>query len=102
MPRFQGENLRRNLELVEALREIAEGIGATVPQLALAWVLSRGEEIVPVVGARTRDQLRDALAALELELRTEELERLERAVPAEAVAGDRYAEAQMANLDSER
>ncbi len=102
MPCFQGENLRRNLELVEALREIADGIGGTVPQLALAWVLSRGKDIVPLAGARTRQQLADALGALELQLSADELERIERAVPTEAVAGDRYAEAQMAHLDSER
>jgi aryl-alcohol dehydrogenase-like predicted oxidoreductase len=102
MPRFQGENLRRNLELVEALREIADELGATVPQLALAWVLSRGDDIVPLAGARTREQLADALGALELALSPELLERIERTVPAEAVAGTRYAEAQMAHLDSER
>ena len=65
-------------------------------------MLSRGEEIVPLAGARSREQLGDALGALELELSAGELERIERAVPAEAVAGDRYAEAQMAHLDSER
>jgi aryl-alcohol dehydrogenase-like predicted oxidoreductase len=102
MPRFQGENLRRNLELVESLREIAGEVGATIPQLALAWVLSRGEDIVPLAGARTREQLADALGALELDLSLDALARIERAVPAEAVAGSRYAEAQMAHLDSER
>jgi aryl-alcohol dehydrogenase-like predicted oxidoreductase len=102
MPRFQGENLRRNLELVEALRQLADEIGATVPQLALAWVLSRGEDIVPLAGARTREQLRDALGAVELRLGIDELARIERAVPAQSVAGDRYAEAQMVHLDSER
>jgi aryl-alcohol dehydrogenase-like predicted oxidoreductase len=102
LPRFQGENLRRNLELVEALREIADGLGATIPQLALAWVLSRGRDIIPLAGARTREQLSDALGALELELSADDLERIERAVPAGAVAGGRYAEAQMVHLDSER
>jgi aryl-alcohol dehydrogenase-like predicted oxidoreductase len=102
MPRFQGENLRRNLELVEALRQLADEIGATVPQLALAWVLSRGEDIVPLAGARTREQLRDAVGAVELRLGIDELARIERAVPAQSVAGDRYAEAQMVHLDSER
>ena len=102
MPRFQGENLARNLELVEALRQIARGAGLTVPQLAFAWVLSRGKDIVPLVGARTREQLEDALGALEHGLSQEQLEQIERAVPPGAVAGSRYAEAQMANLDSER
>jgi aryl-alcohol dehydrogenase-like predicted oxidoreductase len=102
LPRFQGENRERNLQLVDRLRELAAAQDATVSQLALAWVLSRGEDIVPLAGARTREQLTDALGALELHLSEAELEQLERAVPAGAVAGDRYAEAQMAHLDSER
>ncbi len=102
MPRFQGENLERNLELVDALRRIAESAGTTVPQLALAWVLSRGSDIVPLIGARTREQLQDALHSLELDLTPEQLAELERAAPSSAVAGTRYAEAQMARLDSER
>jgi aryl-alcohol dehydrogenase-like predicted oxidoreductase len=102
MPRFRGENLRRNLELVEALREIADSIGASVPQLALAWVLSRGDDIIPLIGARTREQLANALGALNIELSQEQLERIEQAVPPDAAAGPRYGEAQMANLDSER
>jgi aryl-alcohol dehydrogenase-like predicted oxidoreductase len=101
MPRFQGENLQRNLELVQRLEEIAREIGATIPQLALAWVLSRGEDIVPLIGARTREQLDDALEALELGLSQDQLAQIENAVPAAAVAGSRYAEAQMAHLDSE-
>lgn len=102
LPRFQGENLEQNLQLVEELRAIADSAGATVPQLALAWVLSRGEDIVPLAGARTREQLTDALGALELELGAEQLEQIGHAAPAEAVAGTRYAEPQMAHLDSER
>ncbi len=102
MPRFQGENLIRNLELVRRLEEMAGEIGATVPQLALAWVLSRGGDIVPLVGARTREQLEDALGALELGLSPEQLAALQAAVPSEAVAGTRYGEVQMADLDSER
>ncbi len=88
MPRFRDENLRRNLELVEQLRAIAEQRGVSPTQLAIAWVLSRGEDIVPLIGARRRDQLTEALGALELQLTSEELERIERAVPADAVAGD--------------
>ena len=102
LPRFQGENLERNLQLVEELRAIGDSAGATVPQLALAWVLSRGEDVIPLVGARTREQLNDALGALELGLTAEQLEQIGSAAPAEAVAGARYAEPQMAHLDSER
>jgi aryl-alcohol dehydrogenase-like predicted oxidoreductase len=101
-PRFQGENLKRNLELVEALRILAAARGVTVAQLAIAWVLTRGEEIVPLVGARRRDRLGEALGSLELSLTSPELSRIEAAVPAEAVAGDRYMAEQMAALDSER
>ena len=101
-PRFTGANLERNLALGEALREVADAKGATVAHLAIAWVLSRGEDIVPLVGARRRDQLAEALGALEIELSPEELEAIERAVPRGAAAGDRYHEQQMATLDSER
>jgi aryl-alcohol dehydrogenase-like predicted oxidoreductase len=101
-PRFAGENLERNLELVETLRTLAAARGATVAQLAIAWVLSRGEEIVPLVGARTRERLAESLGALDLELSRDELMRIEEAFPADAVAGDRYQAEQMAILDSER
>ncbi|MBV9809875.1 MAG: aldo/keto reductase [Solirubrobacterales bacterium] len=102
MPRFQGENLRRNLALVEELRAVADGQGATVAQMAIAWVRSRGEDIVPLLGARRREQLNEALGALELELGAEHLERIEQAIPSGAAAGDRYGAPQMADLDSER
>jgi aryl-alcohol dehydrogenase-like predicted oxidoreductase len=101
-PRFQGENLRHNLDLVEALRKIAEQKGVTVAQIAIAWVLSRGEDIVPLVGARRRDRLAEALGALEVRLDQADLAAIEEAVPAGAAAGDRYPSAQMAHLDSER
>jgi aryl-alcohol dehydrogenase-like predicted oxidoreductase len=101
-PRFQGENLQRNLELVEALRSVAEARGASVAQVAIAWVLSRGEDIVPLIGARRRERLHEALGALELTLDAGDLARIEEAVPAGAAAGDRYAAPQMAMLDSER
>ncbi|MEV5276468.1 aldo/keto reductase [Streptomyces sp. NPDC052811] len=100
-PRFQGENLRHNLGLVEALRKIAEQKGVSVAQIAIAWVLSRGEDIVPLVGARRRDRLTEALGALDVDLSTDDLAAIEAAVPAGAAAGDRYPEAQMAHLDSE-
>ncbi len=101
-PRFSGENLERNLELVEALRGIAEERGATVAQVAIAWVMSRGDDVVPLVGARRRDRLQEALGALDLELSAGDLEAIERAVPAGAAAGERYDDQQMAILDSER
>jgi aryl-alcohol dehydrogenase-like predicted oxidoreductase len=101
-PRFQGDNLRHNLTLVESLRKIAEQKGVSVAQLAIAWVLSRGEDIVPLVGARTRERLGEALGALDVTLDAADLAALEDAVPADAAAGERYAPAQMAMLDSER
>src|SRR5947209_1195319 len=101
-PRFRGENLHHNLDLVGRLRAIAESKGASIAQLAFAWVLSRGDDIVPLLGSRTRAQLEDALGALELNLGPEDLQRLEEAMPAEAVVGERYESAQMARLDSER
>jgi len=100
-PRFQRENLEHNLALVEALREIASDRGVTVAQLAIAWVASRGEDIVPLLGAKRRDQLDDLLGALALKLSGDELGRIERAVPADAVAGLRYPPAVLATLDSE-
>ncbi|MBT2368239.1 aldo/keto reductase [Streptomyces sp. ISL-10] len=101
-PRFQGDNLRRNLDLVEQLRKVAESKGVSVAQTAIAWVLSRGEDIVPLIGARTRTRLAEALGALDVELSADDLAAVEQAVPAGAAAGARYPEAQMAHLDSER
>jgi aryl-alcohol dehydrogenase-like predicted oxidoreductase len=101
-PRFQGDNLRHNLALVEALRAVAEARGATVAQAAIAWVASRGDDIVPLVGARRRDRLAEALGALETRLTADDLAAIEAAVPRGAAAGTRYATAQMAMLDSER
>jgi aryl-alcohol dehydrogenase-like predicted oxidoreductase len=101
-PRFQGANLNHNLSLVDSLREVANAKAATVAQLAIAWVLSRGEDIVPLVGARRRDRLAEAQGALELDLSATDFSEIERAVPADAVAGERYDPRQMAILDSER
>ncbi|MFF9123374.1 aldo/keto reductase [Streptomyces sp. NPDC014889] len=101
-PRFQGENLQHNLDLVDALRKVAEGRGATVAQTAIAWVLSRGEDIVPLIGARTRERLAEALGAVAVTLDEADLAAIEEAVPADAAAGARYPEAQMVHLDSER
>ncbi|MFZ0457752.1 MAG: aldo/keto reductase [Rhodoplanes sp.] len=101
-PRFQGDNVERNLALVEALRAVASAKGATVAQLAVAWVLSRGPGIVPLIGARRRDQLADGLPALALDLSPDDIARIEQAVPSGAAAGDRYPAMQMDHLDSER
>jgi aryl-alcohol dehydrogenase-like predicted oxidoreductase len=101
-PRFGGENLRHNLELVDRLREIAEARGASAAQVAIAWVRSRGADIVPLIGSRRPDQLEEALGALSVQLGPSDLEQIEQALPADAVAGTRYDAPQMANLDSER
>jgi aryl-alcohol dehydrogenase-like predicted oxidoreductase len=101
-PRFQGENLQRNLTLVAALEQVAADRGASTPQLAIAWVLSRGADIVPLIGTKRRDRLAEALGALDLTLSADELAAIEAAVPASAVAGTRYEPAQMAALDSEQ
>ena len=101
-PRFQGDNLRHNLGLVEQLRELAAAHGVSVAQLAIAWVLAQGGDIVPLVGARTRARLAEAIGALDVRLSQDELAAIERAVPKGAVAGDRYSAQGMASLDSER
>ena len=101
-PRFQGENLQRNLTLLAALEEIAASHGVATAQLAIAWVVSRGRDIVPLIGTKRRDRLTEALGALELTLSPDELAAIEAAVPASEVAGDRYDPGQMAALDSER
>jgi aryl-alcohol dehydrogenase-like predicted oxidoreductase len=101
-PRFEGENVDNNLALVEALRAIASAKGATVAQIAIAWVLTQGADIVPLIGARRRDRLDEALGALDVALTAEDLAAIERAVPKGAAAGERYGAAQMAILDSER
>ena len=101
-PRFTADNLTRNRRLVETLRALAAEKGVSATQLAIAWVLAKGESIVPVVGARTVAQLAESLAALPISLSPAELMRMEQAIPASAVAGERYAPPQMQMLDSER
>jgi aryl-alcohol dehydrogenase-like predicted oxidoreductase len=101
-PRFNGENLDRNLSLVEALGAFAQTKGATVAQVAIGWVLSRGSDIVPLVGSRRRDRLTEALGALALELTSEDLARIEQTIPPGAAAGERYAPQVLAHMDSER
>jgi aryl-alcohol dehydrogenase-like predicted oxidoreductase len=100
-PRFQGENLERNLALVDALRSVTEGKGITVAQAAIAWVAAQGADIVPLVGARRRDRLTEALGATEVIFTPEDLAVIEKAIPSGAAAGARYAAPQMKDLDSE-
>ncbi|MDB5409380.1 MAG: aldo/keto reductase [Rhodospirillales bacterium] len=100
-PRFQGENIERNLALVEALRKIAEAKGVSVAPIAIAWVAAQGADIVPLVGARRRDRLQEALGAVDVVLTKDDLSAIETAVPKGAAAGERYAAAQMRELDSE-
>ena len=102
LPRFRGENYEKNQALVNALRSIASSKNATSSQVAIAWVLSRGTDIVPLIGARRRPQLAESLQALDLKLTPDDLAQIERAIPAGAVAGTRYGEEQMRWLDSEK
>jgi pyridoxine 4-dehydrogenase len=101
-PRFQGANLDANLALVEAIRRIADGIGATVAQVAIAWVAAQGSDIVPLVGARRRDRLTEALGALDVKLSADDLAKLAKALPPGAAAGERYPAAALAFMDSEK
>ncbi|SDK82785.1 aldo/keto reductase [Nonomuraea jiangxiensis] len=101
-PRFQDGNLEANLRLVDALTRVAERVGATTSQVAIAWVAAQGQDIVPLVGARRRDRLAESLAAVDLVLDQETLAEIETAVPADAAAGTRYAASQLAHLDSEQ
>jgi aryl-alcohol dehydrogenase-like predicted oxidoreductase len=100
-PRFQGENADRNLALVEALRTVAAARTVSVAQIAIAWVAAQGDDIVPLVGSRRRPQLDEALGALDVTLTVQDLAAIEAAVPKDGAAGERYAPAQMAELDSE-
>jgi aryl-alcohol dehydrogenase-like predicted oxidoreductase len=101
-PRFQGANVDANLGLVASLRQVAEARGLTVAQVAIAWVAVQGQDIVPLVGARRRDRLAEALGALDVILGPEDIAAIEGAVPKDAAAGSRYPSAAMAELDSEK
>jgi len=101
-PRFQGGNVEANLALVESLRKVAEAKGVSVAATAIAWVAAQGTDIVPLIGARRRDQLAEALGALEVTLSPADIVDIERAVPKDAAAGARYPAPAMADLDSER
>jgi aryl-alcohol dehydrogenase-like predicted oxidoreductase len=105
LPRFHGDNVDANLALVERLRTVAERLGVTVAQLAIAWVLAQGREhgdVVTLIGVRTPQRIAQAVDAAALELTVEDLAAVAAAVPLGAVTGDRYAPALMAMLDSER
>jgi pyridoxine 4-dehydrogenase len=101
-PRFDGANIDANLALVDQLRKIADDLGATPAQVAIAWVAAQGQDIVPLVGARRRDRLSEALGALEVKLTGAHLTALAKAFPPGAAAGARYPEAQLAHMDSEK
>jgi pyridoxine 4-dehydrogenase len=101
-PRFQGENLDTNLKLVNSLQQIAARVGATPAQVAIAWVAAQGNDIVPLVGARRRDRLTEALGALNVTLKPAQLAELASAFPPGAAAGARYPEAQLVHMDSEK
>lgn len=101
-PRFQGENLETNLQLVDSLRKLAEARNASVAQIAIAWVLAQGQDIIPLIGARQRRRLDEALGGLDLSLNPEDLAEIENALPSRDVAGQRYNAHQMTMLDSER
>ena len=98
-PRFQGENFQKNLRLVDAVQEMAREKGCTPAQLALAWVLARGRHIVPIPGTRSVDRLAENVAAVEIELTPEDLDRLDRIAPKGTTAGDRYPESAMSMLN---
>jgi pyridoxine 4-dehydrogenase len=101
-PRFQGSNLDANLALVDSLRAIAAEVGASPAQVAIAWVAAQGNDVVPLVGARRRDRLSEALGARDVKLTDAHLAALAKAFPPGAAAGARYPEAQLAHMDSEK
>jgi pyridoxine 4-dehydrogenase len=101
-PRFQGENLDANLTLADSLKKIAESIGATPAQVAITWVAAQGKDIIPLVGARRRDRLTEALGAQQVKLTPAHLAELAKAFPPDAAAGARYPESQLAHMDSEK
>jgi aryl-alcohol dehydrogenase-like predicted oxidoreductase len=101
-PRFSGSNLDANLVLVEKLRAIADDVGASPAQVAIAWVAAQGKDIVPLVGARRRDRLTEALGALDVTLTADHLAALDKAFPPDVAAGSRYADSQLVHMDSEK
>jgi aryl-alcohol dehydrogenase-like predicted oxidoreductase len=102
LPRYSGANYEKNAALVGELARLAQARGVTQVQMAIAWVMTRGEDIVPVLGMRTVKQVDEALGALEIKLSEEECRMLEESVPAAEIAGTRYDKVAMTHLDSER
>jgi aryl-alcohol dehydrogenase-like predicted oxidoreductase len=100
-PRFVGQNRDRNQKLIDSLNTLAREKGISPAQLAVAWVLAKSGNVIPVMGARTRSQLRETLGALDVTLTQDDLDAIERTVPATEVAGTRYGDVQMRQLDSE-
>jgi aryl-alcohol dehydrogenase-like predicted oxidoreductase len=101
-PRFSAANIDRNLALVDKIRAVADDIGASVAQVAIAWVAAQGQDILPVVGARRRDRLTEALGSLDVKLTPAHLRALAEAIPADAAAGGRYPDEHLAHMDSEK
>ncbi len=101
-PRFQGTNVDANLALVEALRQVADAKNTSVAQVAIAWVARQGDDIIPLIGARRREHLAEALGSLDVALTAKDMAAIELAVPKDAAAGARYPSAAMADLDSEK
>jgi len=101
-PRFQGKNLDHNLALVDAMAEIATAKHVSVAQIAIAWVIAQGQDIIPLIGARRVDRLQEAMDALKVELSPADLKQIEQAVPKNSAAGSRYPEEHMSHLDSEK
>lgn len=97
-PRFQGENFEKNLELVDRVEEIADEKGVKAGQLALAWVLAQGDDIVPIPGTKRRSYLEENSAAAEIELSEDDLRRIDEVMPAGATAGERYPD--MSSIDA--
>jgi pyridoxine 4-dehydrogenase len=102
LPRFAGANFDRNTGILSSFNAIARERGVTPSQLAIGWVLARGEHIVPLIGSRTRTQLTEALGALSVQLTVDDVARIDQAAPHAGIAGTRYDETQMRMLDSER
>ena len=98
-PRFGGENFQKNLELVDRVKEIAAQKDVTPGQLALAWLLHQGDDIVPIPGTKCRERLEENLAAVDVELTEDELQRIDEAAPSGAAAGERYGEAGMSSVN---
>ena len=100
-PRFMGDNLLRNQHIIEALKKLAVEKEISPAQLAIAWVLAKGGNIIPVIGARTRAQLSESLSALDVKLSADDLKAMESAIAPSQVSGTRYGAPQMKQLDSE-